>query len=289
MQILIAASGSGGNSTVFASGGTTVLVDAGLTPGALARAIDEAGLPGPPQAVVITHAHHDHVGACARFAKKQKLPVYATAATARAARLGPSEKIHLFDPREPFSIGALTIAPLPLPHDAAQVALVISDGPRAAALVTDLGEVPARLLPHIAGCDVLLLESNHDLEMLRAGPYPAFLKRRIESARGHLSNAQAQALLRSLPGRTHTVVLMHLSLTNNRPDLALAGAREALAGRRVHLHAAPPRGLMRVDVAAEPPAEALPGAKRRRPEQLSFWQSLPRVGRAVRARAAPGG
>ncbi|WP_437312391.1 MBL fold metallo-hydrolase [Sorangium sp. So ce385] len=261
MKITIVASGSGGNATLFSSRGTRVLVDAGVGPRVLEQCLSAAGAGGPlgwaPDAIVITHAHADHVGVAAKYNKKHKIPIYASEATARAAELGDPERVRSFSPREPFAIGALTISPRPLPHDAAQVALVVDDGARRAALVTDLGEVPPGLLEHVAGCDVLLLESNYDADMLEAGPYPQHLKRRIRSARGHLSNAQACALLAALPGGTHTVALMHLSEVNNRPDLALDAARDALLGKRARLLAAPPRGPLVLDAAPPaPPAGA---------------------------------
>jgi hypothetical protein len=147
------------------------------------------------------------------------------------------------------------------------VALVVEGGGRRAAIVTDLGEVPPGLPAHLGRCDVVLVESNHDAEMLRRGPYPAFLKRRVASARGHLSNAQAHGLLRALPRETHTVVLMHLSRTNNTPELALESARDALSGRRVRLLCAPPVETVLVDAAAEAPPP-LPG---KRGEQLRLF------------------
>lgn len=258
MRITIIASGSGGNATLFASRGTRVLVDAGVGPRILRQSLEAAGAAaGPlgwlPDAIVITHAHSDHVGAAARYSKKHKVPIYATEATARAAHLGDPALVRHFSPREPFAIGALTLSPRPLPHDAEQVALVVSDGARRAALATDLGEVPPGLLEHVAGCDVLLLESNHDADMLAEGPYPQHLKRRIRSSRGHLSNVEAHALLAALPDGTHTVALMHLSETNNRPELALEVARDALFGRRTRLLIAPPRGPLVIDVASAPP------------------------------------
>lgn len=263
MKITIIASGSGGNATLFASRGTRVLVDAGVGPRVLEQCLSAAGSGGAlgwaPDAIVITHAHADHVGVAAKYNKKHKIPIYASEATARAAELGDPARVRSFSPREPFAIGALTFSPRPLPHDAAQVALVVDDGARRAALVTDLGEVPPGLLEHVAGCDVLMLESNYDADLLEAGPYPQHLKRRIRSARGHLANAQACALLAALPGGTHTVALMHLSEVNNRPDLALDAARDALLGRRTRLLAAPPRGPLVLDTA--PPAPP-PGAAR---------------------------
>jgi phosphoribosyl 1,2-cyclic phosphodiesterase len=252
MKITILASGSGGNATLFEAGGTRVLVDAGIGPRALAQRLAASGTTGLPHAVVVTHAHQDHLGQCLRLAGKLKIPIYASEATARAEMLLGRPEVRVFGMREPFAIGALIVAPTPLPHDAAQVALVLSSGGRRAAIVTDLGEVPPALAEALAGVDVALIESNHDAEMLSRGPYPAFLKRRVASARGHLSNAQAHALLQALPRETHTVVLMHLSETNNRPALAMEMARDALAGRGTRLLCAPPRETIVLDAAARP-------------------------------------
>ncbi|MEO7329922.1 MAG: MBL fold metallo-hydrolase [Minicystis sp.] len=267
MKVAILASGSAGNATLFSAQGTSVLVDAGIGPRTLARKLGEIGA-DLPQAIIITHAHQDHVGHCLKLSKRLKIPVYASEATSRCEALRGREQVRVYDAREPFVIGALTIAPTPLPHDAAQVALTFSDGAHKAGIVTDLGEVPPGLLPHLAGCQLLLIESNHDADLLQRGPYPAFLKRRIGSARGHLSNAQTHALLQRLPCETSAVVLMHLSTTNNRPELALSSAMDALSGRKVQLSAASQDELMVFDVAALPPPPAL---RPRRPSQLVLF------------------
>lgn len=261
MRIAVFASGSRGNASAYESRGTRILVDAGIGPRTLERKLRECAVEGPPHAIVVTHAHQDHVGHAEQLAKKLRIPVYMSEATARAVPLGGGVEVRRFSPREPFAIGALTIAPTPLPHDAAQVALVVSDGVRSAGIATDLGEVPPALAEQVASCDVLLLESNHDPELLASGPYPEHLKRRIASARGHLANRQAAELLGVLSRRTHTVVLMHLSETNNRAELALASARDALPRRGVRLEAASQTGTLVLDASLRPagaPQLALP-------------------------------
>lgn len=282
MRVLVIASGSSGNATLFESKGTRVLVDAGVGPRTLVQKLREAGAGGLPHALVVTHAHGDHLGSYSKLSAKFGIPVYMTEATARFARPSGEVALRYYSARQPFGIGALTVSPLPLPHDAAQVALVFGDGERSAAIATDLGEVPPALSNHLAGCEVVLLESNHDVEMLKRGPYPGFLKRRVLSARGHLSNAQAHGLLRTLGPGVHTVVLMHLSKTNNRPDIALESARDALAGRRVRVMAAPPVGPLVLDATLPPPDQALPpriagqaGAGRRRAGPLPGQLELP--------------
>lgn len=256
MRIFVLASGSEGNATLFVSGGTQLLVDAGVGPRVLAKLMQGLGLPERLDAIVITHAHADHVGHAAKLARRWRAPLFTSEATARAiGPLSTSIEQRVFGARAPFAIGALTLSPLPIPHDAAQVALRIDDGEARCALATDLGEITAQLEEHVAGVDVLLLESNHDEDLLARGPYPPFLKRRIAGASGHLANAQAHALLRRLGARTHTVALMHLSRTNNLPELARSVAEDALAPRGdVALHVAPPRGPLSLD--ATPRARA---------------------------------
>ncbi|HVY46363.1 MAG TPA: MBL fold metallo-hydrolase [Minicystis sp.] len=275
MRVYVLASGSDGNAAVVESAcGARVLVDAGIGVQSLVQKLVDLGAGGMPDAIVVTHAHKDHVGQAARISKRLRIPVYALEATAAAARLG--DRVRLFGPREPFAVGGLLVEPVPVPHDAEEVALRLSDARRSVAIATDVGEVTQPLVDHVARCDVVMVESNHDLDMLRWGPYPPFLKRRVESARGHLSNEQTHALLRRLSLSVRAVVLTHLSRTNNRPDIALEVARDALAGRRVHLAAAAPRAPFVVDADAPPPESPLPARPGRRPvrvasEQLSLF------------------
>ncbi len=250
MRITVLASGSSGNATLIESRETSILVDAGIGPRTLARRLRETGTRRAPGVILVTHAHADHVGQCPKLSQKLEIPVYASEATRRGADLGgPVRRIGV---RTAFRIGGVTVEPLPIPHDAPQLALVFDDGLHRVAIVTDLGEVTARLFDHVADCDALLLESNHDRALLERGPYPEMLKRRIASSRGHLSNAQASELLRALGPRTKKVVLMHLSETNNRPELAREAARAALRGRRVELGVAHQRHPLVVELTEAP-------------------------------------
>jgi phosphoribosyl 1,2-cyclic phosphodiesterase len=288
LSITVLRSGSKGNATLFTSGSTRILVDAGISPRALTKRLKELDGKegGTLTAVVVTHAHRDHVGHASRIAQLRGIPVWLSEATARHVSMETGVETRVFHPRTPFVIGGLTLAPLPLPHDAAQVAFRIDNGHRSAALATDLGEVPKALLPHFEGCGVVLLESNHDTDMLARGPYPPFLKDRIASARGHLSNVQTAEVLAQLPASVRAVVLLHLSETNNEPSLAEATAKDALAARQrasalsfsTELHLAEQDALLRLDVPARPlapaPAQLVARAARPVPRQLSLFDAL---------------
>lgn len=148
-------------------------------------------------------------------------------------------------------IGALRIETLALPHDAPQIALRFQYKGAVVGLVTDLGHVPDELAAFLAPCRTVLLESNHDLDMLRGGAYPETLKRRIAGPLGHLSNAQTAALIKNLGRGVERIVLMHLSKNNNRPKLAVEAARRALASRPgVELLVASQEGPLVIDTAA---------------------------------------
>jgi phosphoribosyl 1,2-cyclic phosphodiesterase len=248
LRVTILASGSSGNATLFEARGTRVLVDGGVAPRTLTNLLHETGAGGRPQAIVLTHAHDDHLGHAPEMARKWRIPIYATHSTARSLPFGGVE-IRRFSPRDPFVLGALTFRPWPVPHDAANVALVVEEGARRVGLATDLGEITAGVADHLHDVDVLMIESNHDVDMVRRSDYPHFLQRRILSARGHLSNVQTHALLRDLSPRTHAVVLMHLSRSNNATDIALEAARDALSSREVSIEAAPTMGARCLQVA----------------------------------------
>lgn len=234
MRALILASGSKGNATVFesaargalfASRPTRILVDAGLSRKALKQRLALAGETAWLDAIVVTHAHSDHVGECELLARSFGAKLYMSEATSRATGIVADV---LFRPRERLAIGDIVMDTLPLPHDAAQVGLALSDANDRFVLMTDLGEAPASVVAFAQDSDVLLLESNHDLQMLRTGPYPDAMKRRIASARGHLSNEQCAEVLSLLHARTRRVALMHLSGTNNHAALARQVSARAL-------------------------------------------------------------
>lgn len=232
MRVTVLASGSGGNAILVEAERTRILIDAGLSPRELARRLERSASAtrlDDVQAVCATHEHTDHVAGVAGLASAG-IAVYATAGTARAANLATARQIGA---GEKVRIGAIELEPVALPHDAAEpVGFILSDGTARAGLLTDCGFASPEVARAYSGCDLLVLEANHDPDMLRAGSYPPTLKRRIAGRRGHLSNDQAAELLRLTrdPGRLtpKVIVLAHLSHLNNRPRLARLAIERAL-------------------------------------------------------------
>lgn len=253
MRFAVLGSGSKGNALVVQGGGVTVLVDAGFSPRELKRRMQALDLALTDlRALVVTHGHSDHVKGARALAGALGIPTFATDGTRRfCARFGALHNHEPVLPGEPFTIGGLTVQALATSHDAAgSVCFVVDDGDERLGVCTDLGEPSDEIARGLAECRALLLEHNHDLEMLRSGPYPMHLKRRIASARGHLSNEQGAALLSAVRRPLLSRVLLgHLSEVNNTPALALAAARPELDGADVELACAPqhhPTGWLRV-------------------------------------------
>ncbi len=232
MRFCSLGSGSTGNAWVVESGTTRVLVDCGVAPRRLRARLQAAEIePESIAAVLITHEHDDHVGAVLPFVRRGLAPVYATWGTLRASGAAlalPAERLVEVAADRTVVIGALGVRPVPVPHDAREpVQYVFDDGRARMAIVTDLGSGTPHLAAACADLDALVLEANHDSQMLSRGPYPDFLKQRVGGAFGHLSNAASAAFLATVAGpRLRHVVAAHLSLTNNTPHLA----RAALAG-----------------------------------------------------------
>ena len=228
----VLASGSKGNALWVRGGGVQVLVDCGISSRRLAHRLAEVGGDiRDIQAVVCTHGHGDHVGGVSVLARRHGARIYATEGT-RGWIPGkpPKEALMALPTQGQVAIGGLTVNTVPTMHDAPQsVALVLRDDETALGVVTDLGLVTEAVVKAFSGLDGLVLETNHDAEMLRYGPYPAHLIKRIAGERGHLSNAQGAALLRRVvhPGLQH-LTCAHLSEQNNTPEKARAVAEEVL-------------------------------------------------------------
>jgi phosphoribosyl 1,2-cyclic phosphodiesterase len=243
VRITVLASGSKGNSTLIATSKTRILVDCGLSCRETLRRLQAAGEdPTRLDAILISHEHSDHVNGLPVLARKTHATVYMTGACndewGRACEDSDLQRLELFSSGCKFTIGDIEVQPFTIPHDAADpVAFTFRAEGVKVGVVTDLGYLPVSVKHHIHGCDVLMIESNHDLEMLRVGPYPWSVKQRVMSRVGHLSNAAlAEFFANDYDGSAAFVVLAHLSEQNNHPEIARQAAESALQPRRSLLH-----------------------------------------------------
>jgi phosphoribosyl 1,2-cyclic phosphodiesterase len=226
-------SGSEGNGLIVESGATRLLVDCGFNIQECLRRLARLGLePEDLAAILVTHEHDDHAGGVARFARRYALPVYLTYGTlvAMGAAGAMIPQVSLIDSHSPFAIGEIEVHPFPVPHDAREPAqFVFSDGDARLGLLTDTGESTPHIQRMLSGIDALILECNHDLELLMNGPYPPSLKRRISGRLGHLDNGTAARIVGNLDcGRLQHFIAAHLSAQNNTPDLARSAMAAAL-------------------------------------------------------------
>ncbi len=217
-------SGSSGNSSYLGSRSAGVLIDAGVSARRLEGRMKLCGIdPLAVGGILVTHEHSDHICGLRVFAKRYGLPVYGSEGTIRAIS-GSLEGVELIDIKSGAEISGMEVRPFPISHDCLQPTgyrVHTSDG-RDFCLATDLGYLSLEVKENLLGCDLVVLESNHDIEMLRNGPYPYHLKRRILSDRGHLSNAACAGFLPELlKSGVRRYMLAHLSDTNNTPRLAL--------------------------------------------------------------------
>ncbi|MAV27374.1 MAG: MBL fold metallo-hydrolase [Gammaproteobacteria bacterium] len=233
MRIASLGSGSHGNGTVIDDGDTRLLIDAGFSLKEITRRLKRIDLtPADITAVLVTHEHADHSHGVGPLVRKFKLPMYMTHGTHRALSPGLLPSLRLINPHQTFQIGKFVVEPVIVPHDAREPCqFVFHHGDDSLGVLTDLGHISSFVMDRFGACDGLLLECNHDLEMLRAGPYPGRLKRRVGGELGHLNNQQAAGLLNKADlNRLRLLVLSHLSEVNNRPDLARDAVTPALAG-----------------------------------------------------------
>ena len=228
------ASSSGGNSALVSAGDTRILVDAGLSRKETFDRLVAAGAdPESLTAILITHEHSDHVAGLPAIAKKLDIPVYISRLTAPAIAWGDYiPKLELFQAGSNFPIGCVDVASFTVPHDAADPVgfSFVAEGIKIS-VATDLGYLPDSVRFQLRDSDALLLESNHDLEMLKVGPYPWSVKQRVMGRMGHLSNDVACNFLRDeIDARTSTIILGHLSEHNNHPEIVRLMATQALDG-----------------------------------------------------------
>ena len=242
MHLQILSSGSGGNSTLVRAGETAILVDAGLTLKDLDQRFGEARFsPSALDHVLVTHGHLEHARSAGALARRERSLLHTAAALQSNASIRRCKNLNT------LSVGSTQLLPgrrgddglratsVPLPHDALPtLAFKLEHEGRCAVILTDMGAPRADVARTLRGAHVLVLEFNHDPQMLQNGPYTVALKRRILGNAGHLSNAQAATMLEDLAGdELHTLVLAHLSAHNNTRELALEFAHAALARRRL--------------------------------------------------------
>jgi len=247
VSISVLASGSRGNTAVVESSQARILVDAGISCRETFKRLKLAGLdPKSISAILITHEHSDHVYGLATLAKKLDLPVFMTGATHQAwarslrddaGQLPKLAKLEIFSAGRQFQIADITVTPFTIPHDAADpVGFTFRAEGTKIAFATDLGYMPASVRDHLRRCDVIIIESNHDVEMLRVGPYPWSVKQRVMSRVGHLSNdSLAQFFAEDYDGGASHIVLAHLSEQNNHPEVARRVAEDALGPQQTLL------------------------------------------------------
>jgi phosphoribosyl 1,2-cyclic phosphodiesterase len=232
----VLASGSSGNCALVATEKTRVLVDAGLSFKELSKRLASIGeQPGCIDAVVITHEHSDHISGLARFARRvPSAPVFMTRLTAPAVDWdGAAPAIEPFQAGASFAVGDIEIDSFTIPHDAIDpVGFCFRAQGVKIGLVTDLGYMPDSIKFHLRGSQVLLLESNHDLDMLKVGPYPWAVKQRVMSRNGHLSNeVMGDYVSHEFDSSATALILGHLSEHNNHPEIVRMVAQQALDRR----------------------------------------------------------
>ncbi len=243
LHVTILASGSSGNCTLLETEKTRLLVDAGLGKKETVRRLAEVGravdrLDG----IVISHEHTDHIGSLAQVLGQWRTTVYMNKAThAEVLRILPEtshkrlDRVEHFQTGQQFVVGDIEVSPFRISHDAVDpVAFTFRTSGTKVAIVTDLGYLTELVKVHVRDSDCLVLESNHDLEMLKVGPYPWHVKQRVMSRTGHLSNESTSEFLgdvEAFDGRARYLVLAHLSETNNNPYTAEIFAKEALGSR----------------------------------------------------------
>jgi len=228
MEVHSLASGSSGNAYIIKDQNNVLLLDAGLSGKLVQAGLAELNIDSNRiRAILVTHEHNDHIAGAGVISRRFNLPLYMTAGTweRAAGKLGKikEDNIRLVSQGMAFSLGNLEITAIPVSHDASEpVNYVFDTGKHRAVVLTDTGCITSSMLKSLATCHAMVLEANHDVEMLRTGPYPWPLKQRVAGQHGHLSNLQAAkvAAWLAVHGRIQSVHLGHLSAVNNYPQLA---------------------------------------------------------------------
>ena len=237
MKFASLGSGSEGNALLIsASSGittTTVMLDCGFSMRETERRLARIGMAASDlSAIIVTHEHQDHIGGVFGLARRHQLPVWMSFGTYQGVTKASHDvEVHFCRDGAPFAVGDLQLTPYTVPHDAREpVQYHATDGQFKLGVLTDAGQSTPHMMQALSACDGLVLECNHDAQMLADSRYPAQLKRRISSAFGHLSNQDSSEILAALDqSRLKKIVGAHLSATNNTPELACAALRGALS------------------------------------------------------------
>jgi len=233
MKFCVLGSGSRGNATYLKSGDTSILIDAGMSGVELQKRLATIGVElAAIDAILVTHEHNDHIQSVGVLSRRARIPVYANPGTFAAAAkiVNRLFSYNEFETGWPFYFRNLEIHPFSISHDTEDpVGFRISDGHNSFGYCTDTGKVTRLMQQRLASCQALIIESNHDIEMLQSGKYPPYLKQRIRSSQGHLDNGEAATFIQGLVHeKLQHVVLAHLSEENNLPEIALHSARVTL-------------------------------------------------------------
>lgn len=232
MRIASLGSGSRGNATLIQHERTTLLIDCGFSVREMEKRLAVLGLEASDiDAILVTHEHGDHIRGIGAFVRKYATPLYMTHGTYRVSDVFDIHPCRELSAGENVVIQDIAVQPFAVPHDAAEPCqFVFTDGEVRVGLLTDTGMITPHIIDTLSGCHALLLECNHDVDMLQAGEYPPSLKQRVGSNYGHLNNTQAASLLAQMNTQHLTyVAAMHISEKNNRPALAQQALSKALA------------------------------------------------------------
>ena len=241
MQFASLGSGSRGNATLVKYKSTTLLVDCGFSLRETEARLERFNVSADMiDAVLVTHEHGDHIRGVGPFARKHKTPVWMTHGTSRSTSLGDIPVSHEIVIGEQLELGDIDVTPYSVPHDASEPCqFLFSGGQHKLGLLTDVGMITPYIVSMLNGVNALLLECNHDVEMLADGEYPLHLKKRVGSDYGHLNNAQAAELLQKIDSsKLATIVAMHISEKNNDPILARQALAEVLDWDSEDIHIA---------------------------------------------------
>ena len=231
MKFASLGSGSRGNATLIRCKSRTLLVDCGFSLRETEMRLQRAGIsPEQVDAILVTHEHGDHIRGVGAFARKYKTPVWMTHGTSRSASVGDVPENNEIIIGERLDFGDIEVTPFSVPHDASEPCqFLFTTDKHKLGLLTDTGMITPHIIETLSGVDALLLECNHDIEMLAEGEYTTYLKQRVGSDYGHLNNHQAAELLEKIDSSNlATIVAMHISEKNNDPVLAQLALAEAL-------------------------------------------------------------